>query len=338
MAPLNFESDDDFEFVMILSLLSRKPVTISHLSNVENKIEFLEFLKCISPELNYQIAANSLDFTPGALIGGKQCKNTSSICQFLKPIILLSPFLKDDLVLQCNGTTNDSESVDSYKITFYSIFKLFRIPGFEINIKKRGFPPEGDGIVVFKSQAVKCLENVELEDAEKILKIRGMVISARISSDTSHRLIKEIKNRMGDLANTKVLCIVNNRNDSGPSPGFECSVFAESKNGVFYNTRSSALHSGETPEKMAKKCCFLLLKNIQSGGIFDVKLMPSIILYMGLAVSVGNIRIGVLDEQSKRMLKLMNQFFGVEHRVVSSGEEQVLSIVGCGYKNPFRPL
>lgn len=92
-------------------------------------------------------------------------------------------------------------------------------------------------------------------------------------------MIDTIKEEMKSLADTKVYCAVSNKNDSGPSPGYECSVYTESYNGIFYQT----LNNKKVPEEMAKDCCFELLKGIDNGGIFDTKLYPIIFTFMSLA-------------------------------------------------------
>lgn len=328
------KTDEDLEFVLILSLLSRKRVDVALGTSTDKNLALLRVFKCISPDSRYRIAGNMLHFTPGSLVGGSTTIQVQDICSVFRPLMLLSPFLKSDIRLEIEGITNGQESVDLFKITLYAVFKLFGIGGFALDIKRRGFAPEGGGSVSFKIDTVRAIENIDLGEKEELYKIRGVVITSRINSEFSRRMIGEIKSQMSGLANTKVLCIVSNRNDSGPSPGYECSVVAESRHGLFFST----CNTKELPEKMAKRCCYSTLKSIRRGGIFDSKLLPCVILYMGLAKGIGRLRTGCLDLQARKVLDLLNDFFGVEYKLVKAEDDNILTVVGCGYINPFKPL
>lgn len=331
---LSAVADRDVEFALVLSLLSRKRVAISLGAGADQELPLLRFLKCISPDSEHRIASNTLHFTPGPLVGGARTVQVQDMCSVFKPLMLLSPFLKSDICLEVSGITNGQESVDLFKITFHALFKVFGVGGFELNIRRRGFAPEGGGSVSFRIDTVRAIDNIDLSEREELCKIRGMVITSRISSEFSHRMINEIKSQMSGLANTKVLCIVNNRSDSGPSPGYECSVVAESRHGLFFSTRNTK----ELPEKMARRCCSSTLRSIRRGGLFDLKLLPYVIMYMGLARGIGTLRIGGLDMQSQRVLDLLNDFFGVEYKLVKAENDSILTVIGCGYTNPFKPL
>lgn len=329
-----YSAAEDFELALIVSLLSRKPLNAPLETDADEKMALLRSIGCISRGSEYSIANGMLRFVPGTLVGGSMAVETHDICSVLRPLMVLSPFLKSSIRLSIKGITNDRESIDLFKITFHTLFRLFGVGGFELDIKKRGFAPDGGGSVIFRNNAVRTIKSIDLSEREELRKIRGVVITARIGSEFSHRMIREIKAQMSDLANTKVLCIVNNRNDSGPSPGYECSVVAESRHGLFFST----CNTKELPERMAKRCCHNTLKSIRKGGLLDSKLLPYAILYMGLAKGVSSLRVGTLDLLSQRVLEFLKDFFGISHRITKAEEDNVLTVVGCGYTNPFMPL
>ncbi|ELA41495.1 uncharacterized protein VICG_01479 [Vittaforma corneae ATCC 50505] len=139
---------------------------------------------------------------------------------------------------------------------------------------------------------------------------------------------------MTDLANTKVLCIVNNRNDSGPSPGYECSILGESKHGVFFET----VNNQDIPEIMAEKCCVGFLKSVGGGCVFDQKLLPAAVLLMGLSDGVSRLAIRSLNHKSQKVLDLLELFFKVSYKLEEHGDNQILTVIGCGYRNQFMPM
>lgn len=335
MPEIKIEKDESFEYAIILSLLSRKPVEFLNPVCFEAETEVLEYFKLVSPEIKYTFSDNNLQFIPGFLTGGKIRGEVGRIPMALKHLIILSPFLSENVELELSGITNcDEFSTDIFKITFFKIFRFFGIPAMDINIKRRGFAPEGKGIVTFKGSSIRFIDCVDAQAEDSLSKIRGFVITSKIGSDFAHRMIDTVKGEMSDLANTKVLCIINNREDSGPSPGYECSVLGESNNGVFYES----VNDQEIPEKMAKRCCKRLLKSILKGGIFDQKLLPIVIIYMGLAKGVSHLKIGKLDKISKKVLDLLGLFFSVTYKLYTSDQGNTLTVVGCRYNNVFKPL
>lgn len=335
MSMIELEADDCFEYAVLMSLLSRKPVKFNNSECTDDNIEILEYFKIISPNLKFTAKENSIEIEPNFLVGGKIVEKACKIPLCLKLLLTISPFLSENLELELSGVTNYGQnSVDIFKVTFFKIFRLFQLPSFELNIKKRGFAPEGGGIITLKSGCIRSMNSIDYSTVESLSKIRGFVITSRVGSDIAHRMINTIKSELSSLGNTKVLCIINNRNDSGPSPGYECSVLAESDNGVFYQT----LNNKEIPEKMAKNCCKKLLKSILNGGLFDSKLLPLIVIYMGLSKGVSNLLIGKLDKTTEKVLNLLKIFFSVTYKISSSENGDILSIVGCSYKNIFKPL
>lgn len=323
---------NDSTYIMILSLLSRKTVFFPSSIDIN---DIPVYIKAISPESKLVESNEGIKFIPGPLEGGKLKLTVDLIPDALDSLLVISPFLNEDLNLELTGITNyDENSTDLYKITYYKIFKAFQLPLFDLSIKKRGFSPLGEGTVILKTKFIRKISPINLNAIESISKIRGFVISSRIGSNIAQRMISNIKNDTSDLANTKILCIVNNRNDSGPSPGYECSILGESKNGVIYKT----VNDKSVPETMAKKCCIDFLKNIKNCGIFDEKLLPNVILLMGLAEGVSDLAIGKPDEGLLGCLKLLKLFFNISYKIDKNEKIYVLTIFGCGYTNPFASM
>lgn len=332
MAEIIVEEADCLEFALILSLLSRRTANFTFSFDINDAPEFI---KLLSPGSSWKTVGRILKFIPGPLNGGRQKHSVCSIPDTLAPIIILSPFLAEDLVLELSGITNHScQSVDLFKITYHTIFKGFQLPKFNIEIPKRGFGPHGEGRVIFRSKCVKRVDPIDFRETESILKLRGFVITSRIGFGFANRMISKIKNEMSELVNTKILCIVNNKHDSGPSPGYECSILGESKHGIFFAT----VNNRETPEKMAEQCCVELLQNIKHGRVFDRKLLPVVILLMGLADGTSYLTVENIDDKIQKTLDLLNRFLKVKYTVEKREDGNQLMITGIKYKNQFQTL
>lgn len=332
MMTIKIESLEILEYALSMSLLCRKKSVFEIGFDID---DIPEFVKIVSPESKYEFSKNTLTFIPGPLEGGVHKFEVENIPDTFTHLIHLSPFLREDSQISLTGITNVSdESIDSFKITYYKIFRAFNIPLFEISINKRGFAPSGDGSILFKSKCTRSIDAINMKDKEPLLKIRGLVITSRIGGDYAHRMINKIKKEMSDLANTKVLCITNNRNDSGPSPGYECSVFGESKNGIFYST----VNNNDIPENMAEECCVKLLKSIDDEIIFDRKLLPVVVFFMGLSKGVSYLGIRHIDEKLEKILDLLKVFMKIDFTIEKYEDYSVISIIGSNYKNIFKPI
>ncbi|ELA41496.1 uncharacterized protein VICG_01480 [Vittaforma corneae ATCC 50505] len=143
-------TDNSLEYALILSLLSRKPVCFTCALDVKS---VPTFIKLLAPESTWKVSGDFLKFIPGPLEGGRHKLSVDRIPDALASIILLSPFLREDLQLEMSGITNHSScSVDLFKITYYTMFRAFNLPRFDLSVKKRGFGPLGEGCVLYKTK------------------------------------------------------------------------------------------------------------------------------------------------------------------------------------------
>lgn len=329
------KKDENLEIIILLSLLSRTPVKIKLSIECSPNIDFLKGLNSLISNCKYTLNGKILEFTPAPLFGGKKKIVLKNIPEFIKYYSVLAPFSREDSDFNISGITNISGfSTDMMKIVIGKIFSVFKIPGFSIFISKRGFEPMGNGEIRLKYSAVRNIESISLKEQEPLEKIRGLVVTSRIGADTSTRMINTIKSEMNSLCETKVYCAVSNKNDSGPSPGYECSVYTESYNGIFYET----MNNKQLPEEMAKNCCTQVLKLIDLGGLFDKKLLPIIFIFMALGHGVSHLRVGEIDDDSKEVLDILKVFFNNEYTLKKDLDEYIISIVGNNYKNSFKPM
>jgi len=93
-----------------------------------------------------------LYFEPGLLIGGSidhECCKMRSIGYYVETLLPLGPFCKKNLDARLTGVTNSLQdpSVDALKIAALSALRRFLVvdDGLELNIVRRGMPPEGGG-------------------------------------------------------------------------------------------------------------------------------------------------------------------------------------------------
>lgn len=303
-----------WKFKIAQSLFSQKEIELENTKEIYKVLEFFVLFN------NSRISKKekNLLFFPGKLSQKGKNIEVENICDIVDILLLIGMFFEDDIDVEFTGITNDIHSVDIFKITHWKIFGLLKYKGFQLNIKKRGFPPIGKGIVhlhmkniknsndMFKKASdfegyKKTYENFEFVRKQKIEKIRGLVISSRTGSECTFQMIKAIKECFKKFKNTKVMSIINNKNDSGPSPGFECSITAETKNGIFYVTKKG--DSIENASNIAKECANDLMNHIKDEYVYDEVLINRILFYFTHGSSVGKLLCKKVDLDFIEFLK-----------------------------------
>merc|ERR1711957_624620 len=75
------------------------------------------------------------------------CGSTRSITWYLEYLTILSLFVGCSYTMKLIGVTNDEfdPSIDTFISTIPHLLSYFNISGMKINIKKRGFRPDGNG-------------------------------------------------------------------------------------------------------------------------------------------------------------------------------------------------
>ncbi|TBU15255.1 RNA 3'-terminal phosphate cyclase [Ordospora colligata] len=344
-----FDSEESLELILVYSLLSKIKVKIAMNKRKKMATSFAKLLKSISNGSMYLTEGEYLIFTPGSLSGGSlifKCEEEISI--YIIPLLVLCAFVSEPLKIRFKGITNGNMCVDMIRIAHFGVMRRFGIDGCELVVKKRGFEPEGQGEVMLSMSGARKISVVDFADDEKIVKVRGLVLSSRLSSTPTREMTEVIKRLLGDVSRVKVFSNVSNRLDSGPSPGFQCNVFAESKNGIYYSTVNGwneenvdvkSLDRVRKPEEAAEMACHELLRSVKAGGVFDRKLV-----YLGLSLmclsprSVSRIKICKVDHEIAKVFELLKRFFKFEYEIKKHEGGYIVYGSGNGYTNVMRQL
>lgn len=328
-----------FIFEIAASLINQKDIIIKIKDNDE--LDILKFFVTFNYSKIQKISDTIIKFIPGRLIQQTNTINTSDISSVVHILLLSGLFFEDDIDINIIGVTNHTQSIDSFKIIYWIIFKLLEVRGFELTIKKRGFYPDGDGLVNLKlknyqkskdlkkrqsdfSGFQKSYFNFKLVKMEPIEKIRGMVISSRLGSDFVCRMTRVIKEKCKKhLSNVKVLNIIDNKNTSGPSPGFECTMFAETKHGIFYYMEPGS--SDISPEDLAETCIQQLLKSIDDELVMDKKLLNIVFFYMSNGIGVGQI---ICKAYNTHFLNFLKKVFMIDYTILETEDYKLVKIIG----------
>ncbi len=360
---MEYEGCRNFRERIVLSILSGKKVKLHKIRENDDspglhdfEANFLRLIDRLTDGTHIEIneSGTTMRLRPGVGIGAKKvqhdCGKTKSIGWFIEGIIPLVIFSKENVNIEFTGITNDPYdlSVDIIRGVTIPLISRFGIDGLTVEIKSRGFAPNGGGIVHVSCKPVRELYPIYFIDVGKVLKIRGNAISSKISPAVLSRVVEGARSILTPFA--KDLFIHTNNfssKDGGNSPGFTISLVAESDSGVLTSVERTA-EKGELPEQVGKECAILLCEEIRQGGITDSSHQALLLQLMVLTPEdVSKVRLGYLSEHSMDVLRLLYDAFGVMFKLKEDVEEGgdvndhntiLASCNGFGYQNYARKV
>jgi len=307
----------------------------------------------------------SLSYQPGSLLGGRvehQCSLTRGVGYWLEPILTLAPFCKDPLHLALSGVTNHhlDPSPDMIKSSCLPVLKRFLLDdaGLELSVKKRGAPPGGGGLVVFKCPVKKSLRPVQVSDQGKIKRIRGVAWAVRVSPSVVNRMVEVAKGLLLQfLPDIYIYTDHVTGANSGKSPGFGLTLTAETTTGAtltaeYCNGHVSHADGGGSravPEDVAEKAAHLLMEEIFRGGCADSLSQSLSVILMGLTPpDVSKCVLGPLSPYTVQCLRHVRDFMDLTFKLETfqnkddmeededlrlGADKVMLTCVGVGYTN-----
>ena len=114
----------------------------------------------------------------------------------MEGILPLLPFGKRKASLTLRGVTNDDVDicVDTLRnVTLPLLFPFGVRAGVGMEVKKRGAPPAGDGMVTLTVSTVSSLRPVRILDAGLVKRIRGVAYTTRVSPQFGNRMVESAK-------------------------------------------------------------------------------------------------------------------------------------------------
>lgn len=327
-----------FNFTITYSLLTKKAIKIQIKDYKEYKEDYVRFMCSITKDSSYKYDTDTktIFFNPGVLLEGKftyKCKD--EITNYIVPLLPLLPFNSSQIFIKFLGVTNNAHSVEIIRIAHFTLLKHFDVPDLEIFVKKTGFYPDGMGEVDLYCGSINQVKSIELTQVPELEITRALLISSRLNSTYISEMSNVIKELLGDL-NLKIFTNVHNSKDSGPSPGFQCSLFMESKEGIFYTVKTG---KDSLPQEVAKEACFNLLTTANRGGIFDEKLYPLLLSYLALSsTDISSVAISRITDELDVVISLLKLFFNYKFTLTKQSDSLILKSSGCGYKNLNKKL
>lgn len=215
---------------------------------------------------------------------------------------------------------------------------------------RRGAHPLGGGEIAFSCSTVDSLQAISFTDLGSIKRIRGIrypllslsSATTRISPQTSNRLIESARSMLNTfIPDIYIFSDVFKGDEAGKSSGFSLSLVAESTTDALYGADLSG-KPGETPEEVGKRCALLLLKQIDSGGVYSVGHEWFPLILMALSdQNLSKLRVSENCAKADAIFSDITHFMGVGFKLKAdpaSSKSLLVSCIGSGCINHNRRI
>lgn len=351
---LRFQGCAHFRQRLVCATLSGKKVLISNIRAddltpglQDFEVSFLRLLDKVTNGTLIEIneTGTELKYKPGTLVGGKHqhtCPPSRGIGYFIEGLMGLTPFAKNPTSVSFTGVTNhpDDLSVDVLRTVTIPLLAKFGVT-MTLKTQQKGMPPLGGGQVQFSSQNVRELTPIQVQEQGKVKKIRGIAYSARVTPQTSNRIVDATKQALKPYTSNVYLNTDHYKGkDAGLSPGFGVILVAETTTGSLYATEAIG-SGGMLPEAVGEMATKQLMEEIYRGGCVDTSNQTLVLLYMLMCPEdVSKLVLGSLSEYTIQYLRHLRDFFGTKFKIVPDRESGTitLSCLGIGATNVSKKM
>ena len=356
---LRFQTGQDMREIILLATLSGKPVRVTEIRGDDAEapglrpfeINLLQLVEKVSNGSRVSIdpTGTALSYQPGVLTGGSflehHCDGAMGIGYYLEALVFLAVFSKEPVEIDLHGITNDngSQSVDVIRTVTLPLLEKFGVPmdEAELRVVRRGAPPGGGGLIHCRLPVVReKLDSVQLEEVGEVARMRGIAFSARVSPHLGNRVLEAARGMLHTL-NRDIFIHADHFKgaEGGLSPGYGLTLVAETSTGMLLSAERFA-EPGDTSlvaEDLGLLTATQLLHEILVGGCVDSSSQWLPLLLMALTPrNVSKIVLGRLTPFTMRVMRLIDQFLGVQFKISVQEHPRYLvrlSCVGSGYKN-----
>ena len=289
------------------------------------------------------VGSMEIKIFPKSLRGGRFTFNigtAGSITLILQALTPVAAYAPEPLEVEIKGGTNTkwSPPFEYFSMVLLPTLKRMGFEG-EVKLVRRGFYPEGGGVVSGKFNPVKKLNPIDFTSQAEVKHIRGIAYSCRLPKHINERMISAAKRLLEasgckDLSFTSEVLQQNNPACS-PSPGCGIILVAELEGGLLMASDSLG-EKGKPAEKVGSEAAEKLISQLKSGAPVDVHLADQLVVWMSLADGASKILASKLSLHTLTAIEVCKIFLGARFEVEGRlGEKTLITCHGVGLKNRF---
>ena len=280
------------------------------------------------------VGSTRLSFSPKTSKGGRlffdagTAASTSLILQSLMPIMAFS---KEPVQVELHGGTNNpwAPAIDYLQGALLPTLARMRFRG-SIELVRRGFYPQGGGIVRAAVSPVERLNSIVSTEFGEIRGIRGLSYSSRLPSHIAARMatsanktivkdgFKEASIELESLQPRDSRCAINS--------GCGIILFAELSSGAII-CGDSLGEIGKPAEQVGYEAAESLCEQLRTGSPVDKHLGDQLIVYMGLACGLSEVKVSQLTLHTLTCIHVLEEMLDVHFKVF--GEKDAPATITC---------
>jgi RNA 3'-phosphate cyclase len=255
-----------------------------------------------------EVGSTQIAFTPGSVRSGNyklDVGTAGSITLVLQACLLASARCFDEVKMRIVGGTNVrwSPPIDFYqRLLFPKLADL----GFQAQIieMRRGFYPEGGGVVEARFQAPRAVSPMLLSERGRLLEVEGVCFSQNLPEHVCQRIIHAVRKEMlvHDVALTST-------RTSGVSTGSGVFLMARYENALL--GADSLGERGVQAEQVGSLAAKTLRREMDGKGTLDVHAADQLLPYLALANGPSSFRVREMTGHLRAQLELVRRFLDV---------------------------
>ena len=339
--------------VVSLSALTGKPIRVKNIRANRPKpglkMQHLVGIKAVRDLSNgkadgLRLGSSEVTFEPGELRGGNFSLNiqtAGSITLLLQSVMPLLPFVPTPISARVQGGTDVNWSPPLNYTTRVLLPQLEKM-GYKANIKliKRGYFPEGGGVLTGKSTPVKHLKPLELTSFEEVDYVGGMSHCLNYPREVAEEMASAAKAILRDNNLDMIDIEIDSQTGvTAPSKGAGLDLWAVTEDGAIIGSSALMEKKQQSGQEIGEKAATTLLAYLKSKTPVDPHLQDQLLIYMALAKGESHYLTGELTDHSTTTMWAIEQLLPVKFKVSPEERDGVkmnlVSVEGVGFKNKF---
>jgi RNA 3'-phosphate cyclase len=255
-----------------------------------------------------EVGSTQITFAPGKVRSGMyrlDVGTAGSVTLVLQACLLASARCQKEMRLEIVGGTNVrwSPPIDFYQRLLFP--KLAGL-GFQVQIveMRRGFYPEGGGLVEVRFQAPRDVAPMPLSERGELLGVEGVCFSQNLPEHVCQRISHAVRKEMlsSDVALTST-------RTSGASTGAGIFLMARYEDAVL--GADSLGERGVTAEQVGSLAAKNLRQEMEGLGTMDVHAADQLLPYLALANGPSSFRVREMTGHLRTQIELVRRFLDV---------------------------
>lgn len=280
------------------------------------------------------IGATEVYFEPNSTRGGEysfDIGTAGSTTLILQALLPAAAFATSKTSLRIRGGTDNplAPQVDFLSEIFLPTIAKMGVE-VEFFLKRRGFYPEGGGIIEVSLSPLKALSPLHLMDFKKVKKVSGKAYSCRLPSHIVQRMAKSAKETLRtEYLDVNMVEESLSLTDEACSPGQGCGIIliAETDNGALLGAHQLG-RIGISAEKVGQEVAKVLLETLRTRAPVDEYLADQLVVWMSLAKGHSTIKVSSLTLHTLTAIAVCERILPVQFQV--QGKKSSPAVISCG--------